>query len=204
MNDYGYDDDEKGICINMISTSHNTPQMNDVSKILSLSSGKAPKIANLWSMLGSTLRSYLDARHEKAAIAGLKKDFKDCWIELEAFVNQALRTSPEQKLTAEDYLVQTNQLLMTYNRQDQSEEPSDRKDEPDGNPLEATAASIPENIDGDEPPADSGVKTAFDIGQAILEELKAIWDRMVDAKDESTMKGVTKEDFAAAALMISF
>jgi len=107
LNDYGYDDDEKGISMNMISASHTPPQqMNIPWRVLALPTDEALEIADLWRMLGSTVKAYLNDRDNGKAIMAHKKDFKGRWLELNALLDKSLEP--------EECMAEITRLLKLY------------------------------------------------------------------------------------------
>ena len=114
LNDYGYDDDEKGISINMISASHTPPQqmskdLTIPTRVLGLRPDEAMAIGDLWRMLGATVRSYVTDVEKKAPATVLKAhktDFKAHWVVL----NQLLSES----MTPEECMAEVARLLKLY------------------------------------------------------------------------------------------
>ena len=115
LNDYGYDDDEKGISINMISVSHTPPQQmsnKDLfipTRVLDLRPDDARQIADLWRMLGATVRANATSMEDKAdkdTMRAHKTDFKAQWLELNQLLNESQ--------TPLECLSEVNRLLRLY------------------------------------------------------------------------------------------
>jgi len=119
LTDYGYDDDKKGISINMISASHTPPQQmsKDMStpwRVLALPPAEALEIGNLWRMLGSTVKSYVNDTGNGAAVLAHRTDFKAQWLELNALLNKSMK--PEECIAEVTRLLKLYQVLCADER----------------------------------------------------------------------------------------
>jgi hypothetical protein len=157
-------------------------------RILDLPPKEAEAIADLWRMIGGTVRHYAaDVKDKKATVAlnAHRSDFKEHWNVLNQLISETMR--PEECMAEIVRLMKLYQILC--------------RDEP-LNELE----SGPEVKDENDIPTDEESykqESHKEIGQRIVADLKTDWNAVWGNELEAIFQKATKEDLETAKSKIA-